>query len=158
MDTHEDSHQMKGIAWMNAVERMNSLEGIEETALSPPLNKGSSRRRTGENWEGRNRTDQSRRRAHDEEPKVTQLINMPTRSRDIISSTTRWKCSLIRRSGTCSMGQVGGSLSSSTILEKLRSFCSLRRFHEKVRSLCSLRRLPLALLSVIIMGPIRHLQ
>ena len=34
--------------------------------------------------------------------------------------------------------------SSSTILEKLKSLCSLRRLHGKLRGLCSLRRLHLA--------------
>ena len=37
-----------------------------------------------------------------------------------------------------------GSPSSSTILEKLKSLCSLRRLHGKLKGLCSLRRLHLA--------------
>ena len=97
---------------MDAAEGMNSLQA-GETASSPPLTRARlvkpPRRRTGENWEGRNRTDQSRRRGRDEEPRVLNrefyFGQMSARSRDIISSTARGKCSLVPRSGTCSTGR-----------------------------------------------------
>ena len=65
----------------------------------------------GKNCGGRNRTDRSRGRPHDEESRGAQLINCQfcldtsVRPRNIISSTARGRCSLVPRSRTCSMGR-----------------------------------------------------
>ena len=95
-------------------ERMNSLEGVGETAASPQLKRARLEEQLEGEQEGRNRTRQSRRRAHDEEPRATQLINREfyfgqtsTRSRNTISFSTRWTCFLVPKSGTRSMGRVG---------------------------------------------------
>ena len=149
-DTFEESRQMKGIAvdklQMNAAERMNSLEGVEETASSPQLTRAllkepldGEQEKTALTMKSRGSPSSSTgssildKRQPDREISFHQLLegNVP-----LYQKAERVPDEWVK---------TRGSLSSSTILEKCNCLSSLRRLHGKLRSLCSLKRLHLPL-------------
>ena len=86
---------------MDAVARMNSLEGVGETASSPQFHRARLK-------EPLDNDQEKTELISPEDALVSSNFGQTsTRSRDILSSTTRVKCSLGPRSGTCSVRRVG---------------------------------------------------
>ena len=116
---------------MDAGKRMNSLEGVDETASSPQLKRApleapldGEQEKTGKDeTELTSLEDAPTMKSRGSPSSSTEsslLDKTSTRSRDVISSTFRGKCSLAPRSGTCSTSRVGEELSVTQLVNNPR--------------------------------------
>ena len=125
---------------MNAAERMNSLEGADETASSPPLKRArleeppdSEQEKTGKDetelisledalmMKSRKSPSSSTRSSLLDNRQPDREFSFLQLPKGNVPSYVQWDEWVKSR----------GSLSSSTILEKLQSLCSVRRLHGK---------------------------
>ena len=101
----DESRQVNKLQ-MDAVARMNSLEGVGETVSNPQF-QSARLKEPLDNDQEKTGKDDTELISPEDALVSSNFGQTSTQSRDILSPTTREKCSLGPRSGTCSVGRVG---------------------------------------------------